>query len=216
MFSGIIEELGTVRSLVKVGRVYKLQVMSVQIAPNVQPGQSICVNGVCLTVVKAEKNLLSFDIMSQTMRSTNLGLLLKDNKVNLERALRVNGRIDGHFVTGHIDGTGTLIRRQQISDDVEFEIKAPDQILPYIALKGSVALDGVSLTISGQENNKFRVSLIPYTLNNTTWGLKREADIVNIECDIIAKYIANLLSSKQHFPTSNINLSFLKKHGFIM
>jgi len=214
MFSGIIEELGTVKLLSKGGTIAKLQVLAPKLAIGTQPGQSICVNGVCLTAVEVKKDFFEFDVMQETFKHTNLGLLRKESNVNLERALRADGRLDGHFVTGHIDVTGVIKSRQKSGSDVAIEIEAPEEALRYIVLKGSVALDGVSLTVSALGERSFCVSLIPYTLTNTTLGLKKEKETVNIECDILAKYVKRLSAPNQQPPASNITMSFLQKHGF--
>lgn len=214
MFTGIIEELGRVKSLDRGSSISKLRILAPKIGPDVQLGQSICVNGACLTAVETNKDLLCFELMQETLERTNLGLLKSADKVNLERALKADGRIDGHFVTGHIDSTGIIKKRHRQSGDVVMEIEpASQQTLRSIVLKGSVALDGVSLTVSAQKANSFRVNLIPYTLNNTSLGLKREGETVNIEGDILAKYIDKFSSSKQA-PTPNITSSFLHEHGF--
>lgn len=214
MFSGIIEELGTVKSLDKLRAVTKLQVFAPKIGPGTQVGQSICVNGICLTVVEARESLLSFEVMPETTRCSQLGLLKKADQVNLERALRIDARIDGHFVSGHIDGTGIIVKRQNKGSDCIIAVKSSEQILRHIALKGSVALDGVSLTVSALEEHSFAVSLIPYTLKNTTLGSKREASMVNIECDILAKYTDRFLTLNRP-PQAQITPSFLQEHGFI-
>lgn len=215
MFTGIVEELAAVKSLKQEGSLSKLRIPAPKIAPDVQLGQSICVNGVCLTVSEIERNLLCFEVVQETIKRTNLSLLKQGNKVNLERALRVNGRIDGHFVSGHIDGTGIIGKRQEIGGDIAIDIEAPRQILRYIALKSSVALEGVSLTVSALGEGSFRVHLIPYTIKHTTLGLKNEADVVNIECDILAKYADKFLSINRQSPSSNITPPFLQEHGFI-
>ncbi len=216
MFSGIIEELGAVVSLNKAGAVSKLLILAPRTAADVRPGQSVCVNGACLTAVEIKKDLLCFEVMQETLKRTNLGLLKRTDKVNLEKALRATGGIEGHFVTGHIDGTGVISKRQSKGGDIVIEIKtALEQILRYVVLKGSVALEGVSLTVSAQEGNSFCVNLIPYTLKNTTLGLKREGSVVNIECDILAKYMDKLLSLDKRPSASCLTPSFLKEQGFI-
>ena len=215
MFSGIIEELGEVRSLDKKGPISKLQILAPNIAPDARAGQSVCVNGACLTVVKIEKDLLCLEIMQETLRRTNLGLLKQKDRVNLERALRVDGRLDGHFLSGHIDGTGIIRKREIKGGDLVIEVEtALKQILRYIVLKGSVALDGVSLTVSILENAIFGVNIIPYTIDNTTLGFKKEGDMVNIECDILAKYMDRIISRNNQTSASNVTLSLLRKHGF--
>ena len=215
MFTGIIEELGTVKSLAKKGPISKLQILAPQIARDAQLGQSICVNGICLTVVEIERDLLCLEIMQETFARTNLGLLRREDKVNLEQALRVDGRLDGHFVTGHIDGTGVINRRQRRGPDIVMQIQASEEILRYVVLKGSVALEGVSLTVSALDKDSLSVNLIPYTLKNTTLGLKKEQDVLNIECDILAKYIDRSLLFKGRSSDSNLSSSFLREHGFI-
>jgi len=215
MFTGIIEELGLVQSLAKTGASAKLQILAPKIGLDVQAGQSVCVNGACLTAVEARRGLLCFEIMQETLKRTNLDFLKAGNKVNLERALRADGRIDGHFVSGHIDATGKVVSKQNKGGDIVIEIEASEQILRHIALKGSVSLDGVGLTVSALEKGTFSVNLIPYTLANTTMGFKKEGDTVNIECDLLAKYMDKLLSQNKQSSTSNISASFLHQHGFI-
>ena len=215
MFTGIIEELGIVRTLDRKGAIPRLQIRAPQISQDVRVGQSVCVNGACLTLVNIKGDLLDFEIMQETLRRTNLAFLHKFDKVNLERSLTGNKRLDGHFVTGHIDCMGIIKQRQTRSNDLVLEIEFPEEVQRYIALKGSVALDGVSLTISAQGVNALRVNLIPYTLKYTTLGFKKERDLVNIECDILAKYCARFSSPKGQFDTSKLSLSFLQEHGFI-
>jgi len=214
MFSGIIEELGVVKSLEKIGSTSKIEILAPLVSPDTKPGQSICVNGVCLTVIKIKEDLLAFEIMQETFKRSNLAHLKQNDKVNLERALKADGRIDGHFVSGHIDETGIINKKQTKGGDVLIEVKASLQIAPYIALKGSIALDGVSLTVSAQNGNSFCVNLIPFTLHNTTLGFKKTGDSVNIECDILSRYIGRHLS-KNRESSSNLNSSFLRQHGFI-
>ena len=214
MFTGIIEEIGTVKSLEKTSSVYRLQVSAAKIASGIKPGQSISVNGACLTVVNRDNDSLYFDIMQETIKQTTLGLLKSRDKVNLERALRADGVFDGHFVSGHIDETGAIMKKQTKAADTIIEIEAPEQILRYIILKGSVALDGISLTVSAQGANSFCVNLIPYTLENTTLGFKKQGDKVNIECDILAKYTDRLLTQGRQVSTSKVTLPFLKEQGF--
>ncbi|UCB57469.1 MAG: riboflavin synthase [Candidatus Omnitrophota bacterium] len=214
MFSGIVEELGRVRSLDKPGVICRLAIFAPKTACGIQLGESVCVNGVCLSAVEVSKDELCFEVMQETLKLTNLGLLKRADKVNLERALGVGGRYSGHFVTGHIDATGTISKRQRKGSDVIMEVKSPNgRVLPYIALKGSVALEGVSLTVSAEGTDCFQVSLIPHTLNYTTLGSKKEGDLLNIECDILAKYIYKGLASKGA-SRSSLNPSFLRQHGF--
>lgn len=214
MFSGIVEELGAVKSLNKQGAVYKLRVAAAIVTKDINNGQSICVNGVCLTVVEVNQEALAFDIMPESINRANLARLKPGEKVNLERAVKSDGRFDGHFVSGHIDGQGVIARLEKRGDNAVITLKTSPEILGYIALKGSVALDGVSLTVSGLSKDTFSVSLIPYTLRNTTLGLKKEKDTVNIETDILSKYIGRILSASTSSP-SNITASFLREEGFM-
>lgn len=214
MFTGIIEELGTVKSLDQSAAIAKLQVFAPKIAEDIQLGQSVSVNGVCLTIVRAAQGLLCFELMPPTIQCTNFSLLKSGDKINLERALRADGRISGHLVTGHIDATGIITRKVRTGGDVVIEIKTSEQLLRYMVRKGSVALDGVSLTVSMLEKTIFGVNLIPYTLENTTLGFKKEQDLLNIECDILAKYMERLLSPQRYSSDSKVSLSFLQEHGF--
>lgn len=215
MFTGIIEELGTVKSLSKSGSILKLQVLASKVANGAQLGQSICCSGICLTAVGVNRDLISFEIMPETFKRTNLRLLKVGDQVNLERALRAEGRLDGHFVTGHIDGTGTITKFASQGADTEMKIEVSPQIMRYVALKGSVAVDGVSLTVSAEDTHTFSVNLIPYTLKNTILGQKRQRDLVNVECDILAKYTERIRTQDEPSTSSNITPSFLRDHGFV-
>lgn len=211
MFTGVIEELGRVKLLSKGGNIARLKVLAPKICQQVQLGQSIAVNGVCLTAVKKAGDFLEFEIMQESLGRTNLAVLRPNDVVNLERALKAQGRFNGHFVTGHIDGTGRVLKRER-KGDVAMLIEAPQAILTQIVPKGSVAVDGVSLTVSGLEKNYFQVSLIPYTFAHTTLGLKKRQDLVNLEGDIMAKYMAKY--SHHEGASSRLDFSFLRQHGF--
>lgn len=215
MFTGIIEELGAVKSLSESGSILKLQVLAPKVANGTQLGQSICCSGICLTVVGVNRDLISFEIMPETFKRTNLKLLKVGDQVNLERALKAEGRLDGHFVTGHIDGTGTITKFESQGADTEMKIEVSPQIMRYVALKGSVAVDGVSLTVSAEDTATFSVNLIPYTLKNTILGQKRQRDLVNVECDILAKYTERIRTQDKPSTSSNITSSFLRDHGFV-
>jgi riboflavin synthase len=210
MFTGVIEELGKIKLLSKGGRIARLTVLAPRACPQVQIGQSIAVNGVCLTVVKKAQDCLEFEIMQESLGRTNLTFLRTNDAVNLERALKAEARFDGHFVTGHIDGTGRVIKREQGKRDATMLIEAPQAILAQIVPKGSIAVDGVSLTVSGLGKSYFQVSLIPYTLAQTTLGLKKEQDLVNLEGDIMAKYVAKY----SRHEGARLDLAFLRQHGF--
>ena len=189
MFSGIIEELGLVKYISRRASVTLLGIAAEKASADVKIGDSISVNGVCLTVVKKEKASLFFEVMPQTMKTTNLGIIKVCDRVNLERALMVTDRLSGHFVTGHIDCTGIIRRRSHINNNLCFQVAIPTEFIKYCVSKGSIALDGISLTLVNCNSNIFSVYIIPHTLKNTTLHFKGISDRVNIEFDILAKRI---------------------------
>lgn len=187
MFSGIIEELGEIKKISQRGTITLLEVKAKKTLEDTEIGDSICVNGTCLTVIKKEKDSLSFEVMSKTLKTTNLGSLRIRDRVNLERALRIGDRLSGHFVSGHIDCIGIIHRKYYISNNLWFEVAVPREFMDYILPKGSIALDGISLTIQDKKSNNFTVYIIPHTAKFTTLGFKGPSDKVNIEFDILAK-----------------------------
>ena len=187
MFSGIVEELGQVRSFSRRGNVTLIEIAAGEILEGVRIGDSIAVNGTCLTVVKVGKNILSFEAMPQTLKTTNLGLVKAADKVNLERSLKVGDRISGHFVTGHVDCLGVIRSKRLVAGNLSFEIAIPAQFLRFCLPKGSIAVDGISLTLVSRKSNLFSVYIIPHTLKNTTLSLKGPSEPVNIEFDVLAK-----------------------------
>lgn len=189
MFSGIVEEYGIIQNVQKKENLFILAVQGDKVLGGTKVGDSICVNGVCLTVTDKKKKLLMFDVMKETIEATSLKYAGPGGKVNMERSLKVNSRIGGHFVTGHVDGTGEVVKIVTLPNYVEFRIGASPDIMKYIAPKGSVTVDGVSLTIGRVMRDYFSVYLIPHTLEVTTFGQTREGDLVNLETDILAKYI---------------------------
>lgn len=190
MFSGIIEELGELKKVSKRGRVTLLEIQARKILEDVNIGESISVNGACLTVIKRESDVLGFEVIPQTFKVTTLGSLRVKDKVNLERALKIGDRLSGHFVTGHIDSIGIIRRKFYINDNLCFEISIPHQFMNYILPQGSIAIDGISLTIVSKSSNTFTVYIIPHTLKVTTLGYKGPSDKVNIEFDILVKRAA--------------------------
>jgi len=188
MFTGIIEELGIVKTVGRKGRLISLSVQADKVLPDTKIGDSIAVNGVCLTVVKIEDKVLSFDLLEETSRLTNLGKLKIGEKVNLERSLKTGDRLSGHFVSGHIDCAGIIRGRMHKDGNLCFEIAIPREFLKFIARKGSIAVDGISLTVSDKRSNTFSVYIIPHTFKNTTLNFKGPSSEVNIETDILAKY----------------------------
>lgn len=187
MFSGIVEELGTVSKFSRQGRVSVLEVACRNVLQGVKAGDSIAVNGACLTVVSASAAALRFEVMDQTARSTTIGQASPGQRVNLERALRVGDRISGHFVSGHVDCVGIIRKKRHNGNDLVFDIAIPAEFMRCIIPKGSVAVDGISLTIAARRPPVFSVAIIPHTHANTTLKEKGPSDKVNIECDMLAK-----------------------------
>lgn len=191
MFNGIIEEIGTIEQVNSKKNLAMLKVRAKKIVKGVKPGASIAVDGACLTVTGIKNNVLSFDVMRESLSKTTLGSLKNKAKVNLERALKANGSIDGHFVTGHVDAVGVIKDKITKTNYVEFKIGMTKNLARYIVPKGSICLDGVSLTVGEVRTSTFSVFLIPFTRQVTTLGFKKKGDKVNIETDILAKYILN-------------------------
>ncbi|RSK27509.1 riboflavin synthase [Bacillus sp. HMF5848] len=212
MFTGIIEEKGNVQAIKKQANAIQMTLAAEKILQDVQIGDSIAVNGVCLTVTSHTKDIFTVDIMPETVKATSLSQLTIGSHVNLERAMAANGRFGGHFVSGHVDGTGTIIKKQAEANAVYYEIQVSDDLLDYMLLKGSVAVDGTSLTIFGVSEKSITLSLIPHTLSETVLGEKGVGDIVNIETDMLGKYVAKFIRKPSQ--QSNLTESFLESHGF--
>ncbi len=206
MFTGIIEEVGWIKSTGQ----GKLVISAQKVLEGTKLGDSIAVNGVCLTVTAIGNRTFSFEVMPETLRRTNLGTMLSGDGVNLERAVAASGRFGGHFVQGHVDGTGKILSLLPEGGAVIMKVSVPPQIARYSVEKGFIAVDGVSLTVIGYDAESFSVSLVAYTRKNTTLGDKRASDLVNLEVDIIAKYVERLAGKGR----SGITLEFLAEHGF--
>lgn len=206
MFTGIVEEIGKIESISQ----GKLTVSAQKVLENVKLGDSIAVNGVCLTVLNFTDYSFSVETMPETMRRTNLGRLTVGKRVNLERALLVGGRLGGHFVQGHIDGTGQVIALKPEGEALIVRFQAPVELSRYIVDKGFIAIDGVSLTVVNRDSNSFSVSIVSYSRLNTILGYLQTGDIVNLEVDILAKYVESINSNE----IPGITLEFLAKHGF--
>ena len=190
MFTGIVEETGIVEGLKTVTNLATLSVKATTgFTKGIMIGDSVSVSGVCLTVVSLKKGIMAFEVMKESLAKTTLGRLKPPDRVNLERSLKANRRLGGHFVTGHIDDMGTIIKIFRQRNYVAYQIKFPGALRRYIVPKGSITIDGVSLTVGGVRRNSFIVYLIPYTLKVTTLGRKSVGDPVNLETDILAKYI---------------------------
>jgi riboflavin synthase len=191
LFSGIVHEVGVVGGMVNRGRAVHFTITADRLAPQLEPGASVAVNGVCQTTTAIKGNSFEFDSVSETLRKTNLALLTRGSSVNLEPALRLGDRISGHLVSGHVDSTGVVrSRRNASTDNVDFRIQVPDRLKPYIVEKGSICLDGVSLTIKKVEGAMVETTVVPYTLKGTTLGSWRVGTVVNVEVDMIARYLA--------------------------
>lgn len=197
MFTGIVEECGTVLGVLKNGVSGSLQIQASTVLEGTKTGDSIAVNGVCLTVTKLTKSSFTADVMAETFRRTNLGNLGKNSRVNLERAMAADGRFGGHIVSGHIDGTGVISRIKEEGNAVWIYISAPQSILNLIVEKGSVAVDGISLTVAAVSDKEFAVSVIPHTRENTALSGKKTGAVVNLENDIIGKYVQKLTGTAQ-------------------
>lgn len=197
VFTGIVEECGTVLDVLKNGVSGSVQIQASTVLEGTKTGDSIAVNGVCLTVTKLTKSSFTADVMAETFRRTNLGNLGKNSRVNLERAMAADGRFGGHIVSGHIDGTGVISRIKEEGNAVWIYISAPQSILNLIVEKGSVAVDGISLTVAAVSDKEFAVSVIPHTRENTALSGKKTGAVVNLENDIIGKYVQKLTGTAQ-------------------
>ncbi len=218
MFTGIVEEIGKVKELKKGINSMILTIEAERIMSDLKLGDSVATNGVCLTVTELGKNFYKADVMHETMRRSSLGSLKAGSKVNLERAMSANGRFGGHIVSGHIDGIGKITNIQKDDNAVWYTINAPQSIMRYIVEKGSIAIDGISLTIAKVENDSFQVSIIPHTLKETILSDKGVGDIVNLENDIVGKYIEKFVTLNRETDKcskSGISMDFLAGNGFI-
>ena len=216
MFTGIVEEMGKIVRVEKGAKSSRLMVSGDKIFSDLKLGDSVATNGVCLTVTSFSKGIFTADVMNETLKRSNLGELRQGSMVNLERAMIANGRFGGHIVSGHIDGTGVITKIEQDDIAVWYTIRADRKIMKYIIEKGSVAIDGISLTIAKVTDNDFSVSLIPHTAKETVLGYKKTGDTVNLENDVVGKYIEHFLSFKEEPETksSGITKEFLLKAGF--
>ena len=210
MFTGIIKEIGSIAKIARSAGLYRIDVRSREVSKNVDIGGSVAVNGVCLTAVSKKKDMVSFDIMAETIRRTSLAGLKEWDAVNLEGALRAGDPFDGHFVTGHVDCAGSIRSVKQRGGDVSIEIETDGKAMVQAVEKGSVTVDGISLTIGNVTERTFTVFLIPHTLKVTTLGTKKKGDTVNIEFDIVGKYAAKFSDKGR----AVIDEPFLREKGF--
>ncbi|MBO6132970.1 MAG: riboflavin synthase [Lachnospiraceae bacterium] len=213
MFTGIIEEIGSIRDISVLGDSGEITVDAAAVLPGTRLGDSIAVNGVCLTVTRLSERGFKADIMPETVRRTAFSRARIGDRVNLERAMPLNGRFGGHIVAGHIDGTGEIRSLRKQGNSMILSIEASQEVLKYIVEKGSIAIDGVSLTVAGLDSMGFWVGIIPHTGGETTLLSKNSGDLVNLETDIIGKYVERLLQYRSP-EESTITLEYLEEMGF--
>jgi len=214
MFTGIIEEIGRIQQIERGARSSRLTISGDVIFSDLKLGDSVAVNGICLTASGISGKQFSADVMPETLERTALGALSPGSSVNLERAMAANGRFGGHIVSGHIDGVGRITQIQPDDNAVRVRIGTETSILRYVIPKGSIAIDGISLTIAEVDSGGFVVSIIPHTGSETTLLSKRPGDLVNLENDMIGKYVERLLSFQGETSQSKITYEFLAEHGF--
>jgi riboflavin synthase len=217
MFTGIVEEMGAVSAMEKTLAGTRLTIMASTVMSDLKLGDSVSVNGTCLTVVTKDERNFSVEVSPETLSVTTLGQLTAGAPVNLERAMKLHERIGGHLVAGHVDGVGTIRNRHQEGNAIFFTIEAPHEILRYCIVKGSITVDGISLTINDVTEKGFSVAIIPHTAKVTTLGLKQPGDTVNLESDLIGKYVERLLQERSQLPKTlpTIDKDFLKKRGLL-
>lgn len=218
MFTGIVEEIGVVKALESGLAGTRLTILASTVMETLTVGASVSVNGACLTVVAVGDREFSAEVSRETLSSTALGRLITSAPVNLERALKINERIDGHLVSGHVDGVGTLTSRRQEGNAIVLRIEAPKEVLRYCVPKGSITVDGASLTINELNDRSFGVAIIPHTAKMTTLGVKQAGETVNLEADLIGKYVERLLQERGDLPPKPapaIDREYLQKRGLI-
>jgi riboflavin synthase len=217
MFTGIVEEMGAVTMMEKTLAGTRVTLLASTVLSDMKIGDSVSVNGICLTVVAKGERDFSVDVSPETLSVTTLGQLLPGTPVNLERPMKLNERIGGHLVAGHVDGVGTIRSRQQEGNAIFFTIEAPPEILRYSVLKGSITVDGISLTINDVTQYGFTIAVIPHTAKVTTLGLKQVNDTVNLEADLIGKYVERLLQERSQLAktTPVIDKDYLQKRGLL-
>ncbi len=209
MFTGIVEGLCPVVA-VRRGAIWRMTIDLGKLAEDVKPGDSVAIDGACLTAVAVEGSRVDFEAIGETLARTTLGTLSVGRKVNIERSLRVGDRLGGHFVVGHVDAVGTIRAKEPQPSQTLLRAAIPAELMRFVAVKGSVAVDGVSLTVLEAERETFAVALIPFTLEHTTLGFKRPGDAVNVEVDLLARYVAKRLETE-----GGLKEQTLREHGFL-
>lgn len=216
MFTGIIEEMGTIAGIQRGAKSAVLTIQAKKVFEDIHIGDSIALNGVCLTVTSFSGDTYTADVMNETLKRSSLGSLAIGSPVNLERAMAANGRFGGHIVSGHIDGTGTIKKVEKDDNAIWYTIAAPESLMKYIVEKGSIAIDGISLTVAKRSDVDFAISMIPHTAKETVLSQKKPGDIVNLENDIVGKYIEQLMhyEDKKEEKSSKLTREFLLQAGF--
>jgi riboflavin synthase len=218
MFSGIVEEMGAIQKIEKGLAVAKFSILASVILDDLQVGDSVSVSGACLTVARIENQSFFVDVSTETLNCTIFGQITVGTPVNLERAMKLNARMGGHLVTGHVDGIGALRAREQDGNAIYLTVEAPEDIMRYCVAKGSITIDGISLTINAVKDRSFSVAIIPHTAKVTTMGLKQIGDAVNLESDLIGKYVERLLQANGTLPpppSPVIDKDYLQKRGLL-
>ena len=218
MFTGIIEEMGVLKAVDRTLAGTRLRIMAKVILDDLSQGASVSVNGACLTVVTLESEEFTVEVSPETLSVTTLGSLAPGSPLNLERAMKLSDRIGGHLVSGHVDGVGSVLNRQQEGNSIVLTIEAPPEILRYCVPKGSMTVDGISMTINDVQEGAFKLAVIPHTASATTLGIKQPGDRVNLESDLIGKYVERLLQERRQLPSKPapaIDEDYLKKRGLI-
>ncbi len=218
MFSGIVEEMGAVQAIDKNLAGAKFSILASAILNDLQVGDSVSVSGACLTATGIEDNSFIVDVSTETLNCTNFDRITVGTPLNLERAMKLNARMSGHLVTGHVDGIGTLRIREQDGNAIYVTVEASDEIMRYCVPKGSITIDGISLTINSVTEHSFSVAIIPHTAKVTTIGLKQVGDVVNLETDLIGKYVERLLQASGTLPPPAapiIDKDYLQKRGLL-
>lgn len=214
MFTGIIEELGTIKNITTLGQSGQIAIKAKKVLDGTKIGDSIAVNGICLTVVSLQPDGFTADVMAETMRRSSLDRARKGDNVNLERAMAADGRFGGHIVSGHIDGTGEILSYEKEENAVWVTVKTTKEILDLIIEKGSICIDGISLTVAEVNEQYFKVSIIPHTGEETTLLKKKSGDLVNLENDVVGKYVQKFLFSKnENEKSGGITMEFLEEYG---
>ena len=214
MFSGIVEVLGDVRSMASGDSGARISIEAGALVEGVKLGDSIAINGACMTVVAFGNSIFEADISPESLRMTNLGDLKAGEKVNLEKALVLGDRLGGHMVTGHIDGMGKIRDRKADGDSIWLTVEAPPDVMRYLVFKGSIAVDGISLTVATCDEDSFSIAIIPHTSEHTTLTAKRDGAVVNLEADLIGKYVEKLLLPHAQARAGGVSMDKLKEHGY--